>query len=474
MLGHLIRKEILDQLLSLRFIILSAIAALTIWLSLYDGYAYYQARVEDYRHARAFTEVRFPQLIEIPNWGELGFYGFHEHKPPTVMSVFVRGLDPVLGRTISNSFASVRRLRWSPGETEPIQRIFPPLDLGFVVQVLLSLFVLLLTYDAVCGEKEAGTLRLISSFPAQAHRILLGKLFGILIPTLLAFGLPLCLGIAVLIAAPDVSIRAQEWMRLIVIVVVFGIYLSAYSCAGLLASCLTHRPATSFVLLLTFWVATVVVMPRVSLIAADVLRPAPSVSEHHAQRAAIEKEMHIKVVALDKQYQREHPEFHKTPESREARQIQYWRTAEGLRRQKRTEHDRLDAGFRSRYNTRLRLALMFARISPAFTFKNSIVRLAGTGIDRHNRFETTFTQVYMKLYTSWKNTALHLDLFQENYPEKYGYPNRDYSKIPRFSYREIWPVREVQSAMIDVGLLALWGIAFFAGAYVSISRYDKR
>ena len=38
----LIRKEILDQLLSMRFIILSTIAALTIWLSLYDGYAYYR------------------------------------------------------------------------------------------------------------------------------------------------------------------------------------------------------------------------------------------------------------------------------------------------------------------------------------------------------------------------------------------------------------------------------------------------
>ena len=45
MLSHLTRKEILDQLLSLRFIILSVIVALAIWLSLYDGYAYYQNRV---------------------------------------------------------------------------------------------------------------------------------------------------------------------------------------------------------------------------------------------------------------------------------------------------------------------------------------------------------------------------------------------------------------------------------------------
>ena len=474
MLGQLIRKEILDQLLSLRFIILSAIAALTIWLSLYDGYAYYQARVEDYRHARALTEVRFPQLIEIPKWDELGYYGFHEHKPPTVLSVFVRGLDPVLGRTISNSHARVRRLRWSPGETEPVQRIFPPLDLGLVVQLLLSLFVLLLTYDAVCGEKEAGTLRLIASFPAQAHRILLGKLFGILIPTLLAFGLPLAVGIAVLLVTPDISIRAQEWMRLIVIIAAFGIYLSVYSCVGLLASCLTHRPATSFVLLLAFWVATVVVMPRLSFIAADVLRPAPSLPEHHIQRSVISRKFGKKRNELHQKYIQEHPELHKTAESREARQIYYWKISEDARSQTRTAREQLEEEFRNRYSARLDLALNLARISPAFAFKNAVVRLAGTGIDRHNRFETAFTRDYMKLYTDWSITTSHLELFQENHPEKYGYPNRDYSKIPRFSYRETWPIREVQSALMDVGLLALWGIAFFTGGYVSISRYDKR
>ena len=47
---------------------------------------------------------------------------------------------------------------------EPLQRVFPSLDLARVVQVVLSLFVLLLTYDAVCGEKDAGTLRLFGSF----------------------------------------------------------------------------------------------------------------------------------------------------------------------------------------------------------------------------------------------------------------------------------------------------------------------
>ena len=41
MLGRLIHKEISDQILSLRFMILAAIGAFTIWLSMYVGYANY-------------------------------------------------------------------------------------------------------------------------------------------------------------------------------------------------------------------------------------------------------------------------------------------------------------------------------------------------------------------------------------------------------------------------------------------------
>ena len=98
MLGHLIRKEILDQLLSKRFIILSSVAALTIWLSLYNGYGYYQDCVMDYHLAQAMTDEVYDLYAYRYSFEELGRIGFKEHKPPTSMSIFIRGLEPILGR----------------------------------------------------------------------------------------------------------------------------------------------------------------------------------------------------------------------------------------------------------------------------------------------------------------------------------------------------------------------------------------
>ena len=194
MLGLLIRKEILDLLLSARFQILSAIGVLVICISLYDGYAYFQERSSDYRQAVAGTEQRLRQIAEADQVVRVAYYelnnvGFLEHKPPVLLSIFVRGLDPTLGRSISNSTTPTRRLRRSPAETEPILGVFPPLDLGLVIEVVLSLFVLLLTYDAVCGEKEKGTLRLTGSFALPKSHLLLGKLLGVLLPLLAVFGL---------------------------------------------------------------------------------------------------------------------------------------------------------------------------------------------------------------------------------------------------------------------------------------------
>ena len=46
--------------------------------------------------------------------------------------------------------------------------------------------------------------------------------------------------------------------------------------------------------------------------------------------------------------------------------------------------------------------------------------------------------------------------------------------MPLFRYRETWPEEEVRSALVDVAVLAIWGLVFFAGAYVVVLRYDLR
>ena len=479
MLGRLIHKEILDQILSLRFVILAAIGTFAIWLSLYDGYANYQARLKDYHTARTMTEERLRQYQNVdgftyrPLW-EFSGIGFEEHKPPTPLGIFVRGLEMTLGRSIPTGYTKQQRLRQSPVEAEPTLGVFPPLDLGLVVQLVLSLFVLLLSYDAVCGEKEGGTLRLISSFSLPRSQLLIGKSLGVLLPALTVFGLPLLLGISIMLLVGGIQLSGAEWIRLSLVLLLFGIYLAVMVLAGVSASSMTYNSATSFIFLLTFWVVTVVVMPRISLIVADGIRPAPSTHEFQAKQKAIQRAQLLKRRERLREWESGWEKWWETPEGREAHTLEYIDIRDEAQAAGGLERDRLEGAFRNQYQNRLDLAVVLARVSPAFAFKNAAIRLTGTGMARHERFDRGFVEFRRAVFLNWARVREDKDGLNRSNPDKYGKFEWNLDGLPRFMYREEWSEDELQTSLVDVCVLVLWGLVFFAGAFTAVLRYDLR
>ena len=241
-------------MVSLRFLILAGLGACILWLSLYDGVRYYRTSVEQHRSAVAASAARLQQIIDaddrfIPdsqNWGEFWGRGYDIHKPPNELALFIRGLSPFLGRTSKVSFEPEQRLIRSSAAEFPETGFFPQMDLGRTVQVVIGLFVLLMTGDILCGEKEAGTLRLVSTFPVSRPLFLFEKLVGALIPVLLSVLLPLILGIGVILLLPDISFPRPVLYRLALILLSIACYVTAMASAGLFASSITqpcvHRP----------------------------------------------------------------------------------------------------------------------------------------------------------------------------------------------------------------------------------------
>ena len=481
MLGNLIRKEILDQIVSARFLILATIGALVIWLSLFSGYLYYQDRLKDHRLAQAAAEERIRQLMvadELDSynpWRELR----RPHlltKPPTAMSIFVRGLDPGLARSFQ-AFGLKAQAMLSPATVEPRLGYFPPLDLGFTVRVVLSLFVLLFTFDAICGEKEAGRLSLISSFPVPRDRLLVGKLIGALIPTLAAFGIPMLMGLAVVLLVPDVALSGVELLRLFCCYAAFAIYLAAFTCVGLFASSITRRAATSFVILLAFWAVSVIIIPRVSLILAERILPTPSVQEYQAEKALIAKLRLEKHRELRAEYEEGHTEPGKqwwlTPEGREAFYVYYDSARVIADGYVKSRQERLDEAFHNQYEARAGLAVSLARLAPAFALRNAVLLLTGTGLDRQRRFEADFDRYFIQR-RAWYRKASLLFFLRRMHPKKYGEPRWDIRDMVRFTYREQWPSGDLGTTMVDLAVLVLWGLAGFVGAYIAVRRYDPR
>ena len=487
MLLHLIRKELLDHLLSLRFIILAVFSALVVWASLYSGITYYEAVLDDYRTAETTTERRIRQIIEADdrislvghNWDELYGQGYTIHKPPTVLSTFVRGIDPFLGRSTHVAVSGDDRpITWSPASQDPTLASPLPLDLTTVIQIALGLFVLLLTYDAISGEKERGTLRLAGSFPIARAQFLLAKLVGAALPMLAVYASSTGLGIAVLLMVPTFRLGPAESGRLILILVASAVYLGTMASAGVLASAMTRSAATSFALLMAFWTVSIVVLPRLSLVLASALTPPPSKSDYVARKRVSFREnlneRNTKHAKFIKDYeQRTGSSPFGTPEGREA----YYLAVRGFDREfrpfMRDLRDRIEEEYRNRFDAWIDLGAVIAHLSPAFPFRAASVRLAGTGSDRYRDFSDE-NRRHLDDEWDWVKEGWNRDFLMQWMPEKYGEFSWQVADIPRFRYEEKWPAADIRSALIETGAVALWGLLFSAGAFVTMIRYDLR
>ena len=98
-------------------------------------------------------------------------------RPPNPLSIFNVGLDKRLGNEIWISHGFVPTL-WDTGTykmTNPLLNLFTSIDLVFIFEVVLSLIALIFAYDAIAGERERGTLRLVVTHPVRRGQILLAK-----------------------------------------------------------------------------------------------------------------------------------------------------------------------------------------------------------------------------------------------------------------------------------------------------------
>jgi len=203
------------------------------------------------------------------NWSALAYWGQYKvYKKPSPLSILVTGLENDLGRNTTITIYGDPQLEDTKYNEHPIFAVFGSLDLAFIVKVVLSLFAILLTFDAVCGEREGGTLKLMLANPVPRDRVILGKLVGGFLALVVPLVLAMLLGLLVILAYPGVQLSGTDWMRIALLMGVFVLYVVVFMTLGLLVSSRTRRSSTSFLVLLVVWVLFVLVVPKTSVILA--------------------------------------------------------------------------------------------------------------------------------------------------------------------------------------------------------------
>ena len=262
MLGYLVEKELANYLLDFRFVVVFALTILLSALSAYVGGQQYAWQLQEYTATSAYQRESLQSYHQNHRFR---INGYRWSRRPEVLSTVVYGLSGKVGQEVFIRHQIVPNFEASLFEEDPIFELFGVLDLAFIVKVVLSLVVLLITYDAICGEKEDGTLRLYASFPVPKSTLALAKLMGaslaVMVPLLFSF----LVAAAVLALSPTVDLQGEDWLRMGALLVVFSLYLTVFAAFGLWASALTHRKMTAFLSLLGLWTIWVFIVPDMAV-----------------------------------------------------------------------------------------------------------------------------------------------------------------------------------------------------------------
>ena len=263
MMMTLIGRELLDNLMTFRFAAAVLIMLLLVVANTAVLIKDYERRLEAYNTA---LKTEHQQLRERKTYssGRLVVA-----RPPNALSIFNVGLDKRLGNEVWVYHGSVPTL-WDAemhGTTNPLLNLFSSIDIVFIFEVVLSLMALIFAYDAIAGERERGTLRLVLTHPVSRGQILLAKYISAMACLLVPLLMSLLLAVILLTTSTAISLSIGDFLRIGGIVLSSIAYLSIFYFIGMLISTATRRTGTALMLAMFVWGFWVLVYPNVILAA---------------------------------------------------------------------------------------------------------------------------------------------------------------------------------------------------------------
>jgi ABC-2 type transport system permease protein len=482
------RRELIDQLTSLRFLVIALLVVGLTPLAVYVGARDYINRLQDFSRLSAERQAF---VSKTPNKAVTGrddlltpendLLVLRVLRPPEPMSALVRGLDGALPQYWDFSSAGHSE---GPPATQPRRLIdaLGQMDLEFLIRVVLGLLAVLLAFDAVAGEKESGTLRMVLSQPISRSAFLAGKLVGGVITTTVPLVVAFLMG---LISAQLFGIdllKSADLTKFGLLAATAFIYLCGFYSLGLLVSSLFASQKTTLVVLLVVWVFSVLALPPVSALLARAVVPVPATQTVEARKRALADELQRECeMAIGRAYQ------HATgqPEG-SVNTGDYYKNKASMdsildpvlldyTNRRRRSLDELDRDADRRGNRQNEVAKGIMMLSPAAAFANAAADLTGTGdtcraswasaIQRHEAELDNILFANPPMLTI--RSRVGMAMMPRRTPPSVA-------EMPAFAAPRSDAATAINGALPSLGLLGLYAGLFTLIAFVAFSRYDVR
>ncbi|MYA64748.1 MAG: ABC transporter permease subunit [Gemmatimonadetes bacterium] len=277
MIRHIIRKEFTDVVRDGRFRWCTVLVGSLLLVSL--GHGWVQARKVQQEHAAAQATAREHWETQgEKNPHSAAHYGIYAFKPRLALSFIDEGVDPYTGTTVWLEAHRQNDFLLRPAQDATAAQRIGALTAAQVLQHLVPLLIILLTFGALASERERGTLRQLLASGIGRRDLAVGKALGV------AGALSLLLVPAALLGAAALVVgspgpAASPLVRGLTLTGVYLAYFGAFLALSLAVSAWARSGRTALVILLAVWVVNGLVAPRVAVDLSKWLHPTPSAFE---------------------------------------------------------------------------------------------------------------------------------------------------------------------------------------------------
>ncbi len=485
----LVEKELKHIIQSSKFALTFGTCSLLILLSIGIGINEYHNSVKQYNAA---TNLNTEEMMMAKSWMMLSTKAFRQPNP---FQVFTFGVNNDVGRFSTITSRSDVKLQSSVYSDDPIFAIFQQLDYTAVVAIVLALFAILFTFNSINGEKEGGTLRLVfsNSIPRSTYIAskFVGSWLGLIVPLLI----PILIGLLMVVVF-KVPLTGGDWAKVLMLIFMSVIYLTLFIALGIFVSSLTKYSSVSFLVLLVAWIMFVFVTPRIGIAIASQIDKVPSIAEVESQKDAYSKTQWNKLNETFSAIWEKRNEIMKNMSDVQRTAYQDENSYAWLEEEDKIRKDmdkniadysaKLSEELVNKKNSLEKNAFAFSRISPASLFFLGAMNLSGTNINLKNRYEKSMAD-YKKSFAQFTDKKQKEDggqagMIRITFDSKSGFSmnqgrqsnSLDFKEVPKYVDPNYTFAQAMQPSIIDLGLLLVYSLISFGGAYLVFLRYDLR
>ncbi len=474
-------KELRDHLQSTRFLVAASVTTILLVGSIWLGITQYKTREAQYEQA---VQMMYDLATQQNSWMMVAAASWRK---PDAMEIFSNGVNSDIGRYSNiNQYSDVRLVR-SEFSDDPMLAAFQFLDPEFIVLIVLSLIGILFTYNAVNGEKESGTLKLVFANKLSRAEYILGKLAGSWLAVLAPVVISFLVG-ALLLIGFGVDMDGSHWGRFGFFVLASILYASCFMLLGVFVSALTHRSSVSFLFLLVIWICAVLIVPKAATMLAGQAMPVQTADEVESKVTSYSTQARMEYFngMMDRSRQRFRDTQNLTQEQRQQMIAQWTKENEDLRKtmeQSIADYTaRIYEDYYNQKNQQEMLAFSLAKISPASQFQLAAMELSGTDTGLKKRYEDAMKQ-YKKQYSDFVSQKgpggmrIQIQSSRGSTSGSVSGPPQtkvDVSEMPKFTDPTYSFGSAVVASLFDLGLLAVFNVLAFVGAFVAFLKFDMR